>query len=86
MAVISISVVAGESTVTRSRNIAAPQLVRVIAALRGAFRLGPLATDEQVLVAWMDAEFAGLKTLVRSQENSKALGAAMQAQSDIQLT
>ena len=84
MATISLSFVAGQ-TVTNTKTVTGPHLVRLLAAERG-LRVIPEATDAQVIQYIADEFFQHLKSRVKEYENHIAALAAVAGVIEIDLT
>lgn len=85
MATIAIQVNTGQGTVTRTKTVTGQHLLRLIDAYRALLKI-PSATDDEVLTAWADYVFAGVKLSVLELEQASARLSANAGVAEIDLT
>jgi hypothetical protein len=86
MATITIQIVAGGTTYTRSKTISAGDLTRLVAAEKVGLGLSAGATDQQVFDAWAEDIYRLEKERIRTAERRSAEAAAISQISDIALS
>jgi hypothetical protein len=86
MATMTIQIVAGGTTYTRSKTISGADLVRLIAAEKAGLDLPVNSTDQQVFDAWAEDLYRLEKARIRFAERRAAEAAAIAGTADITLS